>query len=224
MAPRAARCGAWRRGRTAGKLAAAALTNRLHTALTRVTADLERHRQRFALVGGIAVSVRAEPRLTRDLDLVVAVASDADVEALVRSLVAEGYGTAALVEQERADRIATVRLVAPAETTKGVVVDLLFASSGIEPEVAAAAEPLEVFGGLLVPVARVGHLIALKLLARDDRRRPQDADDLRALRGVADGEEISRARDAARLIERRGFARGRDLPRAVERWLAEPSA
>jgi len=200
------------------------LTNRLHAALARVTSDLARHRQRFALVGGVAVSVRAEPRLTRDLDLVVAVASDAEAEAVVQSLVAEGYGTTALVEQEHANRLATVRLVAPAETAKGVVVDLLFASSGIEPEIASAAETLEVFQGLLVPVARAGHLIALKLLARDDRSRPQDADDLRALRRVADAAELTRARAAAHLIEERGFARGRNLARAFDDWLAAPAA
>jgi predicted nucleotidyltransferase len=184
-------------------------------------ADLSRRGQRFALVGGVAVSVRAEPRLTRDLDLAVAVESDVEAEALVRSLVTEGYGTAALVEQEPTRRLATVRLFSPSQVAKGVIVDLLFASSGIEREVVAAAEPLEVFPGVVVPIARVGHLIALKLLARDDRRRPQDADDLRALRQVADADELTRARSAARLIQDRHFARGRDLCRAFDDWLAE---
>ena len=68
----------------------------------------------------------------------------------------------------------------------GIVVDLLFASSGIEPEIVAAAQPLEVVAELRVSVARTGHLIAMKLLARDDRHRPADADDLRALATVAD--------------------------------------
>lgn len=42
--------------------------------------------------------------------------------------------------------------------------DLLFASSGIEHEIVAAADPLEVLPDLTVPVARTGHLIALKPL------------------------------------------------------------
>jgi len=46
----------------------------------------------------------------------------------------------------------------------GIIVDLLFASSGIEPEITAAAEVLTVARGLRMPVARTGHLIALKLL------------------------------------------------------------
>jgi predicted nucleotidyltransferase len=194
--------------------------NRLHAALERVAAELGRRGVRFALVGGIAVSVRAEPRLTRDLDVAVDVASDAGAEALVHSLVAEGFATTALIEHERAGRLATVRLVAPGEAGTGVVADLLFASSGIEAEVAGAAEPLEVFPGLRVPVARVGHLIVLKLLARDDRQRPQDADDLRALRRVADSAEIARAREGAALVAGRGFGRGRDLVALLDRWLA----
>lgn len=40
----------------------------------------------FALVGGLAVSARTEPRFTRDADLAVALASDAEAEALIREL------------------------------------------------------------------------------------------------------------------------------------------
>ena len=38
--------------------------------------------QRLALVGGLAVSARAEPRFTRDVDLAVAVVSDDEAERL----------------------------------------------------------------------------------------------------------------------------------------------
>jgi hypothetical protein len=44
---------------------------------------------RCALVGGLAVSARTEPRFTRDADLAVAVASDAEAESLIRALYAE---------------------------------------------------------------------------------------------------------------------------------------
>lgn len=46
-----------------------------------------------------------------------------------------------------------------------MIVDLLFASSGIENEVVASADLLEVLPGLTVPVATTAHLIALKVLA-----------------------------------------------------------
>ncbi len=68
---------------------------------------------------------------------------------------------------------------------RGRVVDVLFASSGIEPEIVRSAEAIEILPGLVVPVARTGHLIALKLLARDDESRPQDLADLRSLHEVA---------------------------------------
>ncbi|MBL8899776.1 MAG: hypothetical protein JNM84_19250 [Planctomycetes bacterium] len=53
--------------------------------------DLEARKTAFALVGGLAVSVRCEPRFTRDLDLAVAVASDLEAEALVREWIRGGY-------------------------------------------------------------------------------------------------------------------------------------
>jgi hypothetical protein len=45
-----------------------------------VTGRLELLGLAYALVGGFAVSIRAEPRFTRDIDLVVAVTDDVDLE------------------------------------------------------------------------------------------------------------------------------------------------
>ncbi len=64
---------------------------------------------------------------------------------------------------------ATTRLLPPDAWESGVVVDLLFASSGIEGEVADAAEPLVVLKDTVAPVATVGHLIALKPLSESGR-------------------------------------------------------
>jgi hypothetical protein len=47
-----------------------------------------------------------------------------------------------------------------------MVLDLLFASSGLEREVCEAAERLEIVPGVAVPVARAGHLVGMKLLSR----------------------------------------------------------
>jgi hypothetical protein len=72
---------------------------------------------------------------------------------------------------------------------------LPFASSGIEAEVVADAEPIELLSGLTMSVARTGHLIALKVLSRDDISLPQDLVDLRALLRAASLAELGRARD-----------------------------
>jgi len=87
-------------------------------------------------------------------------------------------------------------------------------------EIVIAAEPIEVFPGVIVPVACVGHLAALKVLSQDDQTRPQDTIDLRSLAKVADDAEVARAREAAAIIEQRGFARGRDLQAAIAAWTA----
>ena len=70
-----------------------------------------------------------------------------------------------LLEQENTGRIATVRLTRDSE--RSVYIDLLFASSGIEPEIVAAAEELAVLQDVTVRVASRVHLIAMKVLARD---------------------------------------------------------
>ena len=46
----------------------------LADALIRLDADLRAIRARWALVGGLAVSARAEPRTTRDIDVAIALA------------------------------------------------------------------------------------------------------------------------------------------------------
>lgn len=182
----------------------------LEAVLRQIHTDLIEARVSFALVGGLGVSARTEPRFTRDADLAVAVATDVEAEALIHRLQAGGYGVDALVEQEAVGRLATVRLTR-SSTGQTPVIDLLFASSGIEPEVVAEAEPIELLPNLTMAVARTGHLIALKVLSRDDLRRPQDLVDLRALLRVATSAEISRARGALALIAARGYHRSRDL-------------
>lgn len=172
---------------------------------------------RCALIGGFAVSARTEPRFTRDIDLVVAVADDDESERLVQEFISHGHSALATIEQDAVERLAGVRL----RLAGGEMVDLLFASSGIEAEIVADAEKLEILPGLMVPVARAGHLLVLKLLARDDRERPQDVADLRALSAGLSDEERRRAQEAAALVDARGFGRGRDVSALLKAALAD---
>lgn len=109
----------------------------LEAALRQICADLISTHHSFALVGGLAVSARTEPRFTRDADVAVAVASDAEAEALVRSLRVRGYAIEAVVEQQTVGRLATARVTRSA-VPMDPVIDLLFASSGIECEIVAS--------------------------------------------------------------------------------------
>lgn len=191
--------------------------NRLQEALAGIGALLDQKDIGWALIGGIAVSVRAEPRFTRDVDLAVAVEDDTEAERLVGDLRVQGYTILETVEQEATGRLATARLSPPGEETAGVVVDLLFASSGIEREVVAGAEVIEVLPGLNVPVAGLPELIALKLLARDDETRPQDASDLMVLFSLATAGDFESAKRLVHLIEERNYNRGRDLSSELAR-------
>jgi hypothetical protein len=174
---------------------------------------------RWALVGGLAVSIRTEPRFTRDVDLVVAVPDDAAAEALVADFGARGYRLVTILEQQALGRLATVRLAEHGSTDAGIVLDLLFASTGIEGEISRAAETLEVARGLRVPVATAGHLVAMKLLSRADHRLQDDVD-LQHLHAVLSAEDIRLARDGVARIEAVGANRGRTLAEDLERYLA----
>lgn len=161
-----------------------------------------------AVVGGIAVSVRTEPRFTRDLDLAVAVANDDEAANYVFRIRQHGYEIVSALEQTTQHRLSTIRL---RREGRGPIVDLLFAACGIETEIVQAAEPIEIAAGLVAEVAQVGHLIAMKLVSRDPKRRPRDQQDLVDLANVADDREWQRAEAAIELIRQRGFSRGRDL-------------
>lgn len=158
------------------------------------------------LVGGLAVSVRCEPRFTRDVDLALAIEDDFHAERIVNSLSKHGFRIDVVVEQDTKKRLAMTRLISSDDTS----IDLLIASSGIEAEVVAEAESLEVVKQVILPVARVGHLIALKLLSVAPGRET-DHSDLRNLAQVADEVEWQRAQSAVRLMVERGYARARDL-------------
>lgn len=185
--------------------------------LTRIAGELGGLGAPYALVGGLAVSVRTEPRFTRDVDLAVAVGSDDEAEAIVRALRASGYRVLAHLEQTAAGRLASVRLEAEA----GAPVDLLFASSGIEVDVVGAAEPLEVLPGVTVPVATMPHLLALKVLARDDRLRPQDRGDAVALIAAMSEADLDETRACLARISERGYQRARDLGADLDQLLGE---
>jgi hypothetical protein len=171
------------------------------------------------VVGGIAVSFRSVERTTKDLDLAVAVDGDDGAEKLVSALARAGYRIETVLEHDVANRLSTVRLISIGEVE--MFVDLLFASSGIEPEIVAKADDVEIFPGIVVPVASTPALIAMKVLSADPVTRLQDIIDLRNLITDASDAEIDETLDLLSLITQRGFNRGKDLHREMARYLNE---
>lgn len=182
----------------------------VNAAVARAAADLTELGAHFALVGGLAVSAWGEPRYTRDVDLAVGVARDDEAERLVHALAIRGYEVLTIIEQTKTKRLATARLRHREDPS--VFIDLLFASSGIEREL--ANEAIRIDG---VPVSRVGHLLALKVLSESEKRL-QDRIDLRELANVANDEDWKTAESMVRLIKERGFHRGRALVMRLRRW------
>jgi predicted nucleotidyltransferase len=191
----------------------------LQQSIAQIARDLAELDAPFALVGGLAVSSRVEPRFTRDVDLVVSAQTDLEVERLVFALLARGYRVDASIEQTSTGRLATVRTRPPGAGE--LIIDLLFASSGIEDVIVERAEVLEVLQGIRLPVASCPALVALKVLARA-RTRPQDDLDLAGLIPLLSEPEVLEVEELLRLIAARGYSRGKRLgpefKRLLKKW------
>jgi hypothetical protein len=174
-----------------------------------------------AVIGGLSVSARTEPRFTRDVDLAVAVEDDRAAERFVNGLLRHGWRILAHLEQTSTHRLATIRAIRPgSDGVVGVVVDFLLASSGLEQEVARDADRIEVFDGVVAPVASAVHLLAMKVLSMDEVSRPQDRTDALALLATLTPDQIEEVRAALRDLEARGFHRDKDLQGELDGLLA----
>lgn len=177
--------------------------------LARIVRELTEDRTRFALIGAIAVGIRAIERTTKDVDFTVSVDSDEQAEEIVYNLQKRGHYLHTLLEHKPSGAIAAARFVLADSKVTEPNLDLLFCHSGIEKEVVAAAESIQVVG-INLPVATRGHLIALKLLSESDLRN-RDRDDLLNLIEQATLEDLTQASKAIKLIEGRGFNQGKNL-------------
>ena len=84
--------------------------NPVERALKRILSELGGAAVPCALIGGLAVSARAERRTTRGVDVPISADGDDAAEQLVFHLQSRGYVVGLLLEQESTGRIATVRL------------------------------------------------------------------------------------------------------------------
>ena len=173
----------------------------------------------FALVGGLAVSIRGEVRFTRAVDLATVVATDGATESLVHELGASSYLLIAVVEHAAKNRLATARLESP----NGVVIDLLAASCGVESEVVAHATLVTLENIGEIPVARAEDLLAMKVLSMSERRL-QDHLDAVSLLLTNPALDLNAVRALLRDITQRGYHRDQDLLAKLDVILAEVRA
>lgn len=188
--------------------------NDLILTLERVTRDLDEIGLPWALVGAMAVAAWAEARMTLDLDVAVCVADHHERRRAVDELRARAYRWEASFAND-----AMVSFAVP--EAGGLRLDLLFSLAGIETEVAQHAVRLTLAPGLELPVARLGDLIALKLLSAGQPGREHDLRDLRALVGVATAVDLDHSRAAIGLLIARGAASRETLEAKLEQLLAD---
>jgi len=190
--------------------------------LRSAVADLETAEARFAVVGGLAIAARAMLRYTQDVDVVVAVDDDAEAERVAGVLIRYGYRPMAELDHRRLNRLATLRMLSPhvprdMEPTDAPLLDILFASCGIEREVVAAATPTPVFPDVTLATARIPHLIAMKLVSESEVRH-QDRADLHALILAATDADLVEVPPLLDLIAQRGYAGDKDLHALFQRF------
>lgn len=200
-------------------MAAGARLSVVYDVLRQAAKDLSALHTDVAVVGGIAVSARTTPRTTNDVDLAVAVADERAAEKLVADMGARGNAVALVLENTATSRLSTVRFLSVVDKT--TYVDLLFGSSGIESDVVAMADAVDLEPDLRLRVAQRGHLLALKVLSLSEKRAHKDQLDIDALLDDIDAADLARARSAAQMIVERGFGRGKDLLADLERQIAK---
>ena len=134
----------------------------------------------YALIGGLAASLRGQPRVTADVDMVII----ADVErALQLATSLEGTDFKPLFDG--VEEVVQRAFILPLRhRTTNVKLDLALGMSGFEHQAVARAEPIAV-GGSSVSVALAEDLLIMKILAG----RPQDEQDVRGLL-IAQGDKL----------------------------------
>lgn len=191
----------------------------LLTQLRTVAEELNYAKAKWALVGALAVSVYTEPRTTRDIDVAIVFANEDERKKFVEALLSRGFHNQSILMHMAPTHKLGTRLQIPVSSGSSIALDLLHCSSGIEAEIVKNAVSLEIFPKLIIPVANIGHLIAMKILSQNDSDRIKDRDDLQRLLKVASKDDLSLAKRGVQLIQERGFNRGLDLLKMLAEFL-----
>ncbi len=133
---------------------------------------LQQHQMPYAVIGGIAVSLRGEPRVTADVDLVIAADIGGAVQ-LLDALEQTSFEPLCPGVREVVERAYILPL---RHSLSGVRVDIAIGMSGFERQVIVRATPVD-FGDFSAAIATAEDLLIMKVLAG----RPQDIQDARGI-------------------------------------------
>ncbi len=103
---------------------------------------------RFALIGGVAASVRGEPRFTADIDMVIGIEL-AHARKLIHKIEPTPFRT---LFPDAAEFVESAFILPLRHRTTGIKVDLAVGLSGFERRLITRAAEID-FGGTSIPVA-----------------------------------------------------------------------
>lgn len=170
-----------------------------------VTGFLQDQRLDFALIGGLATTVRGEPRSTMDVDLVVGCDVPRCLE-LIRRLEESKFRPLFAGVQEVVETAFILPLV---HRQTSVKVDLALGLTGFEQNAIRRATQVD-FEGCSVPVVSAEDLVLMKALAG----RPRDTEDVgKILLRQGDALDWDYVLQTARALEE---AIGQDLVSSLE--------
>lgn len=152
----------------------------LFSELRRITSDLHQSGINWCLVGGLGTSVYIEPRTTKDIDVVVSVSGEVQADELKDFLLSRGYVSPQLLMHSSPTRRMGWRVFIPSAKEASIPLDILVTACGIESEIVASAFTIEILPGLSLPVASLGHLVAMKVLSQNSFNRLQNKGATRA--------------------------------------------
>jgi hypothetical protein len=182
----------------------------LQTTLADAIRFLDQHQIPYALIGGLAASMRGEPRVTADVDAVIGTTVE-DATELIGHL--EGSAFEPLFPG--VDQVVQQAFILPLRHREtGLKVDLSIGLSGFEQQLIERAEST-LIAGESVRIATAEDLIVMKLLAG----RPRDMQDVQGIAAVR-GEQLDWAYCQQTAIEL-GSAVDQDLVIQVEKLKAE---
>ena len=124
----------------------------------------------YMVIGGQAVLVHGEPRLTRDIDITIG----CDVHELARVMEATGAAGLRPAVTEIEDFVRKTNVLPLADNSTAIRIDLVFSFTPYETEAIRRSIAVS-FGDTLVRFASVEDLIIHKLVAG----RPRDLEDVR---------------------------------------------
>ena len=136
----------------------------------------------YAIIGGVAVSIRSVPRYTQDVDAVMWF-GETGWQELLDKLISHGF----IARSSRPIEFARLNRLLLLVDKDGIQVDLSFGALPFEEHTVRNAERIEVADRLTAPIASAEALLIMKAIAW----RPKDHVDIREIVAVNPGVDKS---------------------------------